>query len=394
MKTMLRKGQQYLVITIILLTCILQGAFADHNPQYDTPPILSAENMQQDDAINQAAEIIEEKFGVDSQNLLQSWNPEAKFVWNDLLNADDSVWTVTFHMETPKVWQYEVIFSRNGELLWVKGWDTIYYKPDFNVLDDAKIVSPTQNDATEKQAIAVARLNLPEMSEYSANEANNLNVNAYFIYHEAFCMGDAPVWYIQFFDHETMVHEMLLSYNGEVMDSLPSAGMLFYNVLLPQENIEDTLRICFSTSGFWEASVEKKAKLYNEWKPLVDAYLRDHPYMNKDNLLYAATDHVYSVPSDNHISIEQATTIAKVTAIALGADEETFEKRSIEYFFDATDPRSPVWKLVIFYAKVPNEVLSENHNLSNYRVIIDAETGTVKDAFEVPDNMRLLDWRF
>ena len=394
MKAMLKKGFRYFLLTVILLSSALPRALADYNPKYDTPPILNESDMQQNDALQKAAEVVEEKFGVNSQDLLQSWNPVAKFDWNNLLYEDDCVWTVTFHMETPKIWQYEAIFSRDGELLWVKGWDTIYYKPDFKVLDEAKIATPTQNDATEEQVIVTARLNLPEMSEYTAEEANNLNVKAYFIFHKAFCMGDAPVWYIQFFDHETMVHEMLLSYDGEVMDSLPKAGMLFYNVQLPQENMEDALQINFSTSGFWEASVEKKAKLYNEWKPLVDAYLRDHPYMNKNNLLYAATDHVYSVPGENHITLEQATKIAREAAIALGANEGTFEKRNIEYFFDATDPLTPVWKLVIFYAKVPIEELGENHNLANYRVIIDAETGEVQEAFEVPDDMDLIDWRF
>ena len=92
--------------------------------------------------------------------------------------------------------------------------------------------------------------------------------------------------------------------------------------------------------------------------------------------------------------MEQATKIAREAAIALGADEGTFEKRNIEYFFDATDPLTPVWKLVIFYAKVPIEELGENHNLANYRVIIDAETGEVQEAFEVPDDMDLIDWRF
>lgn len=394
MKAMLKKGFQYLLLTVILLSSALPHALADYNPKYDTPPILNAGDMQQNDALEKAAEVVEEKFGVNSQELLQSWNPVAKFDWNSLLYEDDGVWTVVFHMETPKIWQYEVIFSRSGELLWVKGWDTIFYKPNFNVLDDAKIATPTQNDATEEQVIATARLNLPELSEYTAKEADSLNVKTYFIYHVAFCMGNAPVWYVQFFDHETMVHEMLLSYDGEVMDSLPKAGMLFYNVQLPEENMGDTLGINFVTSGFWEASVEEKAKLYNEWKPLVDAYLRDHPYLNKNNLLYAATDHVYSVPGDNHITMEQATKIAREAAIALGADEGTFEKRNIEYFFDATDPLTPVWKLVIFYAKVPIEELGENHNLANYRVIIDAETGEVQEAFEVPDDMDLIDWRF
>ena len=40
------------------------------------------------------------------------------------------------------------------------------------------------------------------------------------------------------------------------------------------------------------------------------------------------------------------------------------------------------------------EELGENHNMGVYRIIIGAETGEVQEAFEVPNDMRLVDWRF
>lgn len=59
MKTMLRKGHQYLVITVILLTCILQGALADYNPQYGTT------------GISETLDLLEQRDGV-----LDQWNVE------------------------------------------------------------------------------------------------------------------------------------------------------------------------------------------------------------------------------------------------------------------------------------------------------------------------------
>ena len=67
---MLRKGPQYLLITIILLICILQGALADYNPQYDTK------------GISETLDSLEQRDGVLDQWKVETWAEFGRLIQN------------------------------------------------------------------------------------------------------------------------------------------------------------------------------------------------------------------------------------------------------------------------------------------------------------------------
>ena len=65
--------------------------------------------------------------------------------------------------------------------------------------------------------------------------------------------------------------------------------------------------------------------------------------------MYWLTRHVYGIPSDEMISLDQAKRIAKDACIANGAKESSYDTRRIEAALDITDSKEPMWRMLIGY---------------------------------------------
>ena len=65
--------------------------------------------------------------------------------------------------------------------------------------------------------------------------------------------------------------------------------------------------------------------------------------------MYWLTRHVYGIPSNNMISLDQAKRIAKDTCINHGAKEISYDTRLIEAALDITDFEKPIWRMLIGY---------------------------------------------
>ncbi|MEG0125098.1 MAG: hypothetical protein RR816_03350, partial [Clostridia bacterium] len=142
-------------------------------------------------------------------------------------------------------------------------------------------------------------------------------------------------------------------------------------------------------------SQEERAQFSQKWIPLVDAYLAQNPYAPyPDDLFYEATRCVYGLPSENDITQENAILVSKQATIALGANVDTLDQRSAECLFDITDPQQPLWKIVVGSADVSKAEYVTDQNWMRYRVVINARTGDVVEAWEILPQMEISKWRF
>lgn len=151
----------------------------------------------------------------------------------------------------------------------------------------------------------------------------------------------------------------------------------------------------FIDMGFWNMSIEEKAQFSEKWIPLVNAYLARHPYAPQpNNLFYYATRCVYGIPAKDDIQQEDAIHLARQATVTLGASLDTLERRPVECLFDITDPQNPLWKIVVMSAKVNRNEYVTNQNWARYRVVINAKTGIVEEAWEIQPEMDVILWRF
>ena len=151
----------------------------------------------------------------------------------------------------------------------------------------------------------------------------------------------------------------------------------------------------FIDIGFWNMSIEEKAQFSEKWIPLVNAYLARHPYAPQpNNLFYYATRCVYGIPAKDDIQQEDAIHLARQATVTLGASLDTLERRPVECLFDVTDPQTPLWKMVVGSARVNRTEYVTNQNWARYRVVINAKTGVVEEAWEIQPEMDVILWRF
>lgn len=140
---------------------------------------------------------------------------------------------------------------------------------------------------------------------------------------------------------------------------------------------------------FLVASVEEKAAFTEKWKPVVDAWLTEHPeavaWLETDSGIYddiVCTRNVYGVPSTDSIPQEEAIQLAKEAYLHSGiagvTDEMIQERCTVYSFYDISAPTLPLWKIEISYSAVEQPVQEEPKG--GYRVIMDALTGQVLDA--------------
>ena len=151
--------------------------------------------------------------------------------------------------------------------------------------------------------------------------------------------------------------------------------------------IEEELGVQFMSFDFWGMTHEQRAAFSSKWNPIVDAYLQEHPYYtNHKDWLVDVTRHTYGIPDEMDISEEEAQGAARQAIIALGADVDTVGDRPIECYFDITDPNQHKWNLFISQPKNYEDFIC-------YRVVLDAKTGSVLEAFEIIAPMIPADYR-
>ncbi len=340
----------------------------------DWPVYLMPEqgDMQQDEAIQAAREILCEKFMANER--IKAANARATFLQNAMEYGEAPVWIV--ELTEPNLFSgaYRVILERSGEVRSYDAPGTLPYTAgkEEDIPADAEIVQPGEYDLSYEEIERIAWDSIREIGDFETR-MQRMTLDAVFLYDERYNDGCEPVWLVSFKENGAQVYRMLFGYDGAYIDGA-FEGCEFERTARDDWEIDAKFDLDFAYY-----TVEEKAAFTQKWKPLVDAYCQSHPYYpNYNSFWYKATRQVYGVPGDGDISQEEATRIAKEALMEEGLREETMDDRRIAYTFDVTDPEQPIWKLMLY--PVPFEARDDASPVSDhysYQVIIDGETGSV-----------------
>lgn len=183
---------------------------------------------------------------------------------------------------------------------------------------------------------------------------------------------------------DVYTYNLIYTSNGEPTWTTSLDQYIFENLIPADAYIFDKDNVSGDhLKSFLNASVEEKAAFSAKWKPVVDAWLADHPEYEalRDQTPIWCTRHVYGIPAENAITQERAFEIAKnlyLEKIESATEEMISERGIVRYFYDITNAEHPLWKVSI--TANPEAWLPDDHK-DGYFVIIDALTGEVIDAY-------------
>lgn len=148
----------------------------------------------------------------------------------------------------------------------------------------------------------------------------------------------------------------------------------------------------FDIHEFWYGSLAEKAALSQKWVPIAQKLEAEDPsFSTHYPFLYAFTRYRYGLPAGDDVPLDAALKAAKAAAIALGANEASYDARSVEVLFDVTDADHPIWKIIIYEPKA--EFRFQEGAMLRFRVEIHAKTGEIEEAYVIHRDMAVLDWR-
>ncbi len=207
-------------------------------------------------------------------------------------------------------------------------------------------------------------------------------------------------WSTDSYNSETGMYDwtIMLSADGTILDA-HSPEELSWNQLIPRsafphwDNWEDDLR------AFMFCSVEERAAFCAAYKPIVDAFLLEHPdialYFEQtksgyadlyNETIYDITRQIYGIPSTEAISETEALSIAKSAYLCSGlpgVSEDMIKSRCLVCsLYIVTDPVAPVWKIEIFSSQLTGEWDANDHR-NGYRVVINALNGDILEEGEL-----------
>ncbi len=264
------------------------------------------------------------------------------------------------------------------------------------MMKDARSIAPKVHDATLEQALDGGLGLLTEVLGLSEADAKALTPKAQFVRSEQFNDGLEPVWIIEYYHANQLRYKALLGYDAKPITiaeadeefSITKRSDLYmfeyeigFRDAYPSEKVE----------FFFPWTLEEKAEFSRVWKPIVDDYVSSHPYFHGEgSVAYEASRYVYGLPDPSHVTEVDALLKARAEVVALGGKKETLSERQVSTFFDITNPEEPIWKFT--FSIVFSEQGAGNDEM--YRVIIDAVTGSVKDAFVLTADYHPIDYNY
>lgn len=337
--------------------------------------------------------ILNEKFAVPKDTLDQSDLSAAFLYKGGKTLSSEPVWLIEFENAQQYGGIYRVEISRQGEVMTYKAPNSLPYSENEDVLSEAVFAVPGEYDANAEEIILRVRSDIWELGDYTQADAEAMEMKAYFLYHERFSYGWEPVWLVYVYQGDLPAFKALYAYDGTYID-LVTADKEFVNTVrngsFTAGQGEDFIEL-----GFWAMSEKERAQFSEKWIPLVEAYLAQNPYAPyPGDLFYQATRYVYGIPSENDMTQKDAISVAKQAAVALGASSDTLDQRPAECLFDITNPQKPLWKIIVGSADVSKAEYVTDQNWARYRVVINAKTSAVEEAWEILPEMEVSKWRF
>lgn len=304
-----------------------------------------------------------------------------------LENGTEPFWLVEFENREAFYGKYKVELSCDGTPFSVTEPDTMLLPGDNSKDVDTGIPAVLHDyDVSMEQAKQNAIQIVQEKYHKSNQDLKQYTIEACFVYDYRFCNGWEPVWLVSFNRDSKLDFKVLLGYEGSVID-VSLGNMDFENTKREGLYIEEVIGVNFSSFNFYEMTHLERAEFSQKWNPILNQYISQYPYYwTKNDRLVSVTRNTYGIPDDSHISQEEAKHRAQQAVRSLGGDAEGIQNRKLEFYFEITNPDNPRWNIVIGYDIV-------NRNYKCYRVVLDAITGEVIEAFEIDENMNISDYR-
>ncbi len=266
---------------------------------------------------------------------------------------EEPIWLVSFGLEderpnSPFVAVYYAAMDRTGKMIGVNGggrdidWDS-------DTLSSSKMIDPISADGTKEEAEGKAWEMLLDIETPWGDDPSGITADAELIVNENFCLGSEPVWLVTFSKEGDPIYKVLLRWDMEFIANA-NWDQEFLSEGMPKWVEQKDLYYPHGVTNFGSWSQEEQAEFSVRYRPIVAKMELENPHLaDPFNEMYWLTRHVYGIPSNNMISLDQAKRIAKDTCINHGAKEISYDTRLIEAALDITDFEKPIWRMLIGY---------------------------------------------
>lgn len=313
------------------------------------------------------------------------------------------------HADTTPVWEahlelhgqeHDALFDSEGEILYWQSHGTEHHRNELDVWESAVRANPLETDATEEQILADVKTRLTETTAYSRDEIDQFDYRTCFVYERHFNKGQIPVWLTYVYRNGSLIYKQANGYDGSFMCiNTPEADFGEYRTNLP--SFGDTMGFPYSAWYGGTMTIEEKAARADQWRPVVEQWLKDYPYSAHSlGLAYDVTiRQTFGIPDDQAISQEQAEQIARTYAQHLGLSERFADLRKCAVNYLVTDPQKPVWRILVKAPNITSEEKKKYRGIDEsvfkaYVVEVHAYTGDVTFATTVDADTPVYLWQY
>jgi len=347
---MLRKLTCVSVVLMVIMLGMTVFARADSQETVECTP--EDGDIKSSEAYELAKQALFNRFDLDVADM--PW--EAHFVsYSGFFGHVDEepIWLVSFGLEderpnSPFVAVYYAAMDRTGKMIGVNGggrdidWDS-------DTLSSSKMIDPISADGTKEEAEGKAWEMLLDIETPWGDDPSGITADAELIVNENFCLGSEPVWLVTFSKEGDPIYKVLLRWDMEFIANA-NWDQEFLSEGMPKWVEQKDLYYPHGVTNFGSWSQEEQAEFSVRYRPIVAKMELENPHLaDPFNEMYWLTRHVYGIPSNNMISLDQAKRIAKDTCINHGAKEISYDTRLIEAALDITDFEKPIWRMLIGY---------------------------------------------
>ena len=329
-----------------------------------------------------------EKCGV-KESVLRKMEWSIQYGHSTVETAEDAKWSIYVRrIKGCSGGAHGMELTGPGEVIRWSGHIGEYDKAYPELLDYATPVTPMPTDASAEAVTALVREEMAKLGH-----TGELTITPTFAYDEHFNIGYIPVWLVQIDGAEDGPWKAAVTHKGELLSLVPYAREFMEN-MAPGEGFWGTT---FQGRAYSEEhslltavlectlSHEEKAEVTARWRPLVEQWIREHPYyLNNPGDEYEVTlVNIYGVPDENAIPQAEAEKLAGEALTEYLSGDGYLDERVIRTDYFVTDPERPVWRV---YLGRPNELdidtrralIRKNPEITDYFYItLDARTGEV-----------------
>lgn len=332
-----------------------------------------------------------EKCGVEDA-ILRNAEWKISFGHSTLEKVEDARWTISIgNIDKDNHEGIHVLYlTGSGEVIEWSAHGGTYDKPNPELLDYLTISTPLPSDASAETVISVVREKLFSLG--IVEDTASLVITPTFGFDEHFNSGCIPVWLVQIEDDRGGVWKAVVTHKGELLSMVPYVQAFheyrtpdeqFWAVTFPGEDYFVEQDLLFGVIDC-TLSFEERAAHTARWRPLVEAWMIEHPYyLNMPGMEYLVTiERIYGVPDERTIPQTQAEKIAQ-DALTQHLGEAYLSKRDVRVDYLVNDPEHPVW--IFRFGRIKGMSRDEYRTISGtnpmitsmYVVTLDAYSGTV-----------------